>query len=77
MNQNKLNFEIKKIEMMLQKVKNQRSICKASVLSASIEKEGFWWNECELQADVLQGALEFQLFELKKRLRATQGIQKA
>ena len=77
MEHKKLDFEIKKIEMMLQKVKNQRTVCKASVLSASIERNGFWWNECEIQSDVLATALEMQLFELRKMKRATQGIEKA
>lgn len=64
-----IDFEIKKIEMMLQKVKSQRTMCKASVLSASIEKNGFWWNECSLNAKVIEQALELQLFELKKEKR--------
>ena len=72
-----IDFEMKKIEMMLQKVKSQRTMCKASVLSASIEKNGFWFNECSLNAKVIEQALELQLFELKKMKRASQQIEKA
>ena len=72
-----IDFEIKKLEMMLQKVKTQKTVCKASVLSASIEKNGFWWNEAVLNAKVVEQALELQLFELKKMKRASQQIEKA
>ena len=77
MTEQQIDFEIKKIEMMLAKIKNQRTLCKASVLSASIKRDGFWWNECEIQSDVLGQALELQLFELRKMKRATQEIEKA
>ena len=77
MEHKKLDFEIKKIELMLQKVKNQKTVCKATVLSASIERNGFWYNDCEIQSAILANALEMQLFELRKRKRATQEIEKA
>lgn len=72
-----IDFEIKKITMMLQKVKTQQTMCRASVLSASIERSGFWFNECSLNAKVIEQALELQLFELKKVKRSSQQIEKA
>jgi hypothetical protein len=73
----KLDFEIKRIEMMLAKIEKQSTVCKVSVLSASIESAGFWFQESEIQSEILQAALIQQLLNLRKKKRAGQKIVKA
>lgn len=73
----KLDFEIKRIEMMLAKIEKQSTLCKVSVLSASIEVGGFWFQDTEIPSEILQAALIQQLLELRKQKRAGQKILKA
>jgi hypothetical protein len=77
MNESKLNFEIKRLELMIGKIQSQKTVAKASVLSASIQMEGFWYNECEIEPQILAAALTQQLLNLRKQLRGRQVIEKA
>ena len=71
------DFEVKRLEMMLAKIKTQRSLCKVSVLSASVEVNGFWYNEAQISPEILEDAIQAQLFKLKKAQRKNQVIQQA
>ena len=71
------DFEVKRLEMMLAKIKTQRSLCKVSVLSASVEVNGFWYNEAQISPEILEDAIQAQLFKLKKAQRRNQVIQQA
>ena len=71
------DFEVKRLEMMLAKIQNQRTLCKVSVLSASIEVNGFWFNEAEISPEILEDAIQAQLFKIKKTQRKNQVIQQA
>jgi len=71
------DFEVKRLEMMLAKIQTQRSLCKVSVLSASVEVNGFWFNQAEISPKIIQDAIESQIFELKKNRRKMQMIQQA
>tara|TARA_R110000851_G_scaffold85277_1_gene185497 strand:- start:95 stop:349 length:255 start_codon:yes stop_codon:yes gene_type:complete len=71
------DFEVKRLEMMLAKIKTQRSLCKVSVLSASVEVNGFWYNEAQISPEILEDAIQAQLFKIKKTQRKNQVIQQA
>jgi len=77
MNESKLNFEIKRLELMIGKLQNQKTLCKVSVLSAGIESSGFWYQSAEIPAEILQAALTQQLLNLRRQLRGRQVIEKA
>jgi len=77
MDDRKLNFEIKRLELMIGKLQSQKTVAKASVLSASIQEKGFWWNQCEIEPKILAEALTQQLLNLRKQLRGKQVIEKA
>ena len=47
------DFEVKRLEMMLAKIQTQRSLCKVSVLSASVEVNGFWYNCAEISPKII------------------------
>jgi len=77
MNEKKIQFEIKRMELMIGKIQSQKSLCKVSVLSASIESSGFWYQSAEIPPEILQAALTQQLLNLRKLLRGKQVIEKA
>jgi hypothetical protein len=77
MNEKKIDFEIKRLELMIGKIQSQKTVAKASVLSASIQMEGFWWNEAEIEPQILAAALTQQLLNLRKMKRGKQEIHKA
>jgi len=70
-------FNVKRLEMMLAKIQTQRTLCKVSVLSASVEAKGFWFNEAELSPKIVEHAIKEQIFELKKSQRKSQVIRQA
>ena len=70
-------FKVKRLEMMLAKIQTQRTLCKVSVLSASVEANGFWFNQAELSAKIVEHAIKEQIFELKKSQRKSQVIRQA
>lgn len=73
----KIKFEIKKLEMMIDKLNNQNSTSKLSVLSASVEKDGFWYNETVLSDRIVLSALKLQKEAYLKEIRKSQVIQSA
>ena len=57
------DFKVKRLEMMLAKVQTQRSLCKVSVLSASVEANGFWFNQAEIMPTIIEEAIKSQIFD--------------
>ena len=70
-------FEMKKVEMMIDKLNNQNSRAQLSVLSSSVEKDGFWYNETVLSKRFILSALKLQREAYRRELRKHQVIQSA
>jgi len=76
MTEAKLKYELKRLELMIQKIESQPCLTKASVLSAAVERQGFWYQDAEIDSKIMASALKLHYEKLKKMHRKSQTIQK-
>ncbi len=77
MSPKKLRFEIKKLELMIEKLENSKSVTKCSVLSDAVERGGFWFIEAEIPPKLMVRVLMTYKDHLNRVLESSYEIQRA